>query len=138
MKKFFAVLGLDENSSYEEVKQARVKLLKKYHPDLYSGNLKYAKMKTEDINESFQKLKKFFEDNKKDENNQDESKNVDYIKISESKKSIDKRNYNTEDKNRVLDKLKKKNIFNCKNILDGSIIVLFCVIIILFFVLIFA
>ena len=53
MKKFFAVLGLDENSSYEEVKQARVKLLKKYHPDLYSGNLKYAKMKTEDINESF-------------------------------------------------------------------------------------
>lgn len=138
MKRYFETLNLEENATYEEVRKARVKLLKKYHPDLHVGNPKYAKMKTEEINEAFSNLKVFFE------NNADKKQELDNINFSKiHNESEDKRKYVLENKEKALEKLNKKNKnkenrFAGKNLLDISIMVLFSIIIILFFVLIFA
>ena len=61
MEKYYKLLGLNQSSSFEELKKSRNDLLKKYHPDYYLGNKKYAQEKTAKINEAYQKLKPIFE-----------------------------------------------------------------------------
>jgi hypothetical protein len=64
VKKYFDILGLPESASYEEVKNARIRLLKEVHPDLYAGNKKYAQLRTSEINIAFEALTKYFENRK--------------------------------------------------------------------------
>lgn len=133
MKKYFDILGLEENSTFEEVRTARINLLKKYHPDLHVGNPKYAKMKTEGINEAFDNLKTFFET---------KGEESEITVAANASESTDDRVYEPDAKEKALEKLNekiknKKNRFSGKNLLDISIMVLLAIVIILFFVLLF-
>lgn len=58
----FKILEIPENASIEEIKQAYIKKIKEYHPDKVS-NLgkdlqKLAEMKTKEINEAFNLIRK--------------------------------------------------------------------------------
>ena len=50
MKQYYKVLGLPTNATFDEVKNARNSLLKKYHPDCYKGSISFAEEKTREIN----------------------------------------------------------------------------------------
>ena len=55
-KKYYEVLELPYGSDFQEVKKAYRRLLKKYHPDLFHGNIekqKTAQKVTEEINEAY-------------------------------------------------------------------------------------
>ncbi len=56
MKNYYKVLGLPTNATYEEVKNARNTLLKKYHPDCYQGSIDFAEEKTAEINDAFENI----------------------------------------------------------------------------------
>lgn len=52
---YYEVLGVDKNTSQEEMKKAYRKLAKKYHPDMNKGN-KEAETKFKEINEAYEVL----------------------------------------------------------------------------------
>lgn len=52
---FYEVLGVDKNSSQDEIKKAYRKLAKKYHPDMNPGD-KQAEAKMQEINEAYEIL----------------------------------------------------------------------------------
>jgi molecular chaperone DnaJ len=54
-KDYYKILGVDKNSSQDEIKKAFRQLARKYHPDLNPGN-KEAEEKFKEINEAFQIL----------------------------------------------------------------------------------
>lgn len=66
MKKYYKILGLPTNASHEEVRNARNNLLKKYHPDCYQGSTSFAENKTAEINEAFEKVCQYLEEQEKD------------------------------------------------------------------------
>ena len=53
MNKYYRILGVNENSTKEEIKRAHRNLLKKYHPDTYPGDKKFASKKSAEINEAY-------------------------------------------------------------------------------------
>lgn len=53
MNKFYRILGVTENSTKEEIKNAHRNLLKKYHPDTYMGDKSFAEKKSAEINEAY-------------------------------------------------------------------------------------
>jgi DnaJ-class molecular chaperone len=60
--KAYNTLGVSENATWEEVKKAHKKLLIKNHPDRHAGNekeMKMATVKTQMINEAFEKIKDY-------------------------------------------------------------------------------
>ena len=136
MKEFFDILDIPETSSYDEVKEARIRLLKEYHPDLFNGNKKYAELKSAEINEAYQAISQYFE-----------SKNVltgetqkeihEYVDIKEEQ-------YNKKDRENVINQLKTKierkkiNKIEGKNFLDGFIFFLLGILVILFFIFMFS
>lgn len=65
MKKYFKVLGLPTYASYEQVRNARNSLLKKYHPDFYKGDKEYAKVKSAQINEAYRIIVEYLEKEQK-------------------------------------------------------------------------
>ena len=56
MDDYFDILGVDENSSQEEIKKAYHKMLKKYHPDNYKGDVKFANEMTRKISLAYEVL----------------------------------------------------------------------------------
>lgn len=57
MKKYYEILEVHPKASREVIKKAHQVLIKKYHPDLYSGEEKLnAEQKTRDINEAYKIL----------------------------------------------------------------------------------
>lgn len=52
----YRLLNIPENSNAEQIKQAYKKQAKKYHPDLYQGDKKFAEDKMKQINEAFELL----------------------------------------------------------------------------------
>ena len=65
MKKYFKVLGLPTYASYEQVRNARNLLLKKYHPDFYNGDKEFAKVKSAEINEAYSIIVEYLEKEQK-------------------------------------------------------------------------
>ena len=63
MDKYFEILGLNTNATFEEVKKAYRDLSKKYHPDFYQNNplADLAQEKFKEINEAYKKLKEYYE-----------------------------------------------------------------------------
>ena len=57
-KEAYQILNLSENSSAFEIKEAYKTQAKKYHPDLYRGNKKFAEEKMKQINEAYDLLSK--------------------------------------------------------------------------------
>jgi len=104
MREYFKVLGLPQNATYEEVKNARIKLLKKYHPDCYVGSKKFAQIKTAEINQAFAFLTKYYQDNGLIKRG-----NEDNLTATDSnKKNSEEKNKIEEDKEIIINKLQKK------------------------------
>lgn len=57
MKNYYKILGVTSNASTNEIREAYINLVKKFHPDLCSGNTQYAEEKMKDINEAYRMLK---------------------------------------------------------------------------------
>ncbi len=49
----YDILGVSKNATQDEIRKAYIKLVKKYHPDLYKGDKAYAEKKTKEINNSY-------------------------------------------------------------------------------------
>lgn len=62
VRKYYSLLGVNENSSEEEVKTAYKKLAKQYHPDLHASESieeqKTYENKFKEINEAYEEIKK--------------------------------------------------------------------------------
>ena len=56
MKDFYAILGISTNAEIEVINAAYRAMAKKYHPDVYQGDKKFAEQKIKDINEAFETL----------------------------------------------------------------------------------
>jgi len=63
LKPFYDELGLIFGASPEKCKSARNTLLKKYHPDTYSGSLSFATRKTIKIKEAYEKILAWWNEN---------------------------------------------------------------------------
>ncbi|MDD4110269.1 MAG: DnaJ domain-containing protein [Clostridia bacterium] len=141
MKEYLDILGLPENATFEEVKEARIELLKNFHPDLHVGNEKYSEMRTAEINEAFDELSAFFENRSIFNGEQIE-------KIKEIEQSFDNNQeqegvYNSEYKVKILEQLKEKQeqkesrVYNEKKALDFLIYAISTILIVLFLIIIF-
>ena len=53
---YYKVLGVPHDATQELIKKTFSALTKIYHPDVYQGNKKYAKEKTQEINEAYKVL----------------------------------------------------------------------------------
>lgn len=61
MKNYYEILEVNERASQEIIEKAYKVLVKKYHPDLYTGEEKiYAEQKVRDLNEAYQVLSDSF------------------------------------------------------------------------------
>ncbi len=49
----YDVLGVSKSATQEEIRKAYIKLIKRYHPDLYYGDKKYAEKRTQEINNAY-------------------------------------------------------------------------------------
>jgi curved DNA-binding protein CbpA len=56
MKTYYTILGIKENASPKEIKSAYKTLMKKYHPDVYKGDLKQAEKISSEINVAYDVL----------------------------------------------------------------------------------
>ncbi len=50
---YYEILYLSKNATQTEIKRSYKKLVKKYHPDLYSGDKTFAEQKIKQINEAY-------------------------------------------------------------------------------------
>ncbi len=50
---YYDILGINQNASQKEIKNAYKKLIKKYHPDIYNGDKSFAEKKTQEINQAY-------------------------------------------------------------------------------------
>ena len=61
MKDYYKILEVGESATLKDIKKSYKRLIKRYHPDLNSDNLKESEEKTKELNEAYSVLK----DNKK-------------------------------------------------------------------------
>ena len=54
---YYEILDVDINADTEEIRQAYRKLVKQYHPDVYTGDKSFAEEKTKELNEAYAVLK---------------------------------------------------------------------------------
>lgn len=76
MKNYYQIIGVDSDASEETIKRAYLLKVKKYHPDVYTGDKAFAMQKTAELNEAYEVLK-------------DETKRAEYnktIKLNEPPK----------------------------------------------------
>ena len=66
MKNYYKIIGVNYDDSYETIKHAYLLKVKKYHPDIYTGDKIFAERKTSELNEAFDVLS---DDKKREEYN---------------------------------------------------------------------
>ena len=57
MKNFYDILRVSEDATQEQIKDAYIELISKYHPDVYSGDKDYAESYTAVLTEAYSVLK---------------------------------------------------------------------------------
>lgn len=57
MQDYYKILNVSNNSSDDEIKKSYLKLIKKYHPDVYTGDKVFAEKQTALITEAYTTLK---------------------------------------------------------------------------------
>lgn len=57
MKDYYSVLGINSGACLKDIKQAYLKKLKKFHPDIYKGDKVLSEKWTLEINEAYDYLK---------------------------------------------------------------------------------
>lgn len=57
MKNYYEILNISRYSSQDDIKKAYLKLIKKYHPDIYKGDKLFAEKQTAIITEAYTTLK---------------------------------------------------------------------------------
>ena len=57
MNSYYEILGVSRTASKDEIKSAYIKALKKFHPDVYTGDEKFAQETTAKLNEIYDILK---------------------------------------------------------------------------------
>lgn len=57
MKNYYQIIGVDVDSSKETIKNAYLLKIKKYHPDVYTGDKDFAMQKTLELNQAYEVLK---------------------------------------------------------------------------------
>ncbi|MDR0850542.1 MAG: DnaJ domain-containing protein [Christensenellaceae bacterium] len=57
MENFYKILGVQQDASTEQIKDAYVTLVTKYHPDIYNGDKAYAEKYTAVLGEAYNTLK---------------------------------------------------------------------------------
>lgn len=53
---YYDILKVSKNASQKEIRDAYKSLIKKYHPDIYTGNHEYAEKITKDLNDAYNVL----------------------------------------------------------------------------------
>ena len=53
------ILGIEETETLKRIKEKFKKLIKKYHPDVYRGNIEYCRKKSEDIITSYKVIMEY-------------------------------------------------------------------------------
>lgn len=53
---YYDILEVDISSSEKDIKKAYKRLVKKYHPDVYTGDINYSEKKIKEINEAYEVL----------------------------------------------------------------------------------
>ena len=57
MENYYQILGIEKDANQDQIKQAYLRQLKKYHPDLYKGDKQTAQQKTIQLNQIYETLK---------------------------------------------------------------------------------
>lgn len=53
---YYEILRVSKNASQEEIRNSYKNLIKRYHPDIYSGNQEYAEKITKELNDAYKTL----------------------------------------------------------------------------------
>ncbi len=116
MKNYYEILEVNPRASQEVIEKAYRVLVKKYHPDLYSGEKRmYAEQKAKDINEAYRILSDTFLKEQYDAELEKEASYYDpYINEQNRKKSRQRRNVQNnkearEDLNQEQENIEQKN-----------------------------
>lgn len=105
MKDYYDILEVNPKASKEVIEKAYKVLIKKYHPDLYTGAEKvYAENKTKDINEAYRILSDDFLRSQYEEELKREIEQNNYERYNNKEKEES----NQEEKNGYWDRQKEK------------------------------
>lgn len=115
MEDYYSLLGVEHSCSQQEIRSAYLKLLKKYHPDVYKGDLKFAEQFTAKLNQAYHVLsncetRKNFDEQfvKEEQKNAQAYKSKTNQETQNNNKKEDKTIFEKQEKN--TEKNKTKNI----------------------------
>lgn len=118
MKNYYEILEVNQKASQEVIEKAYRVLIKKYHPDLYSGEKRlYAEQKTKDINEAYKILSDTFLREQYDAELEKEysyyrpftnEQNMDR-EIPKQKRKVENNNYSKRGLNQEQENIEQKN-----------------------------
>lgn len=95
----YSILGVSRNATFDEIKKAYKKLVLKYHPD--TGNEESSDEKMAEINVAFDYFKEIF-------NGKTTSSNSDYSANSQHQNNFTRREYTSEEKEKMWEDMKKR------------------------------
>ena len=121
MKNYYEILEVNKKASQEIIDKAYRVLVKKYHPDLYTGTKKqYAESKIKEINEAYNVLSDHFLKEQYDSELEKEEENK-YIKNEENQQYNSNKNINNNKKNNEEDfneRMKKHKVGSFGGIIE--------------------
>ena len=106
MKNYYEILEVNKKASKEVIEKAYKVLVKKYHPDLYSGQKKeYAERKIKEINEAYNVLTDEFMKEQYDTELEKQEQETLYRKYgNRQNNNVQNNNINNKEKNNIQEK----------------------------------